>query len=142
MTRKAVKRTTRKTSRKPASLAEIRAKLKRRRALFVEVDGLLIELRAPKWRQVNQVLHPFFKDGGDNPEMDTDRLIGFHCAAVRLCLGGDYAKLTGPEIEDLIQAGKGPKGELVRTAFDLCGLRTEAAEDPGPFGSRAPRAAA
>ena len=141
MARKAAKRISRKTARKSASLAEIRAKLKRRTVL-VEVDGLLIELRAPKWRQVNEVLHPFFK-GGD-AETDIDSVIAFYCAAVRLCLADDRAKLTDDEIEDLIRAGKGLHGDLIQTVFDLCGLNHpgNAENDPGPFGSRAPRAAA
>ena len=142
MARKTAKRITRKTSRKPASLAEIRAKLKCRAVLVVDVDGLLIELRAPKWRQVNEALRPVFKDGGDNAEMNLDTLIDFHCAALRLCLSGDHAKLSDGEIENLIQASKGPRGELMNAVFDLCGLRMEAAEDPSPFGSPAPRAAA
>ncbi len=132
-----------KTALKPASLARIRAHLKERHSVFVEVDGMPIELRAPKWRHVNQALRTFWK-GEDSSKMDIDNAVDFYCTVVRLCLVGDHAKLTNNEIEDLISAGKGATGELVATTFDLCGLpRPERAEDdPTPFGSPAPPAAA
>ena len=107
---------------------------------MVEVDGLRLELRAPKWREVNEAVKPFFADG--KAKEGAESLVRFYSVLVRLCLSGDQAKLTNDEIEDLIIKGGGLTGELLRSVMGLCGLKTEEGKDPFPFGQREQQAAA